>query len=196
MMSSRSIALTIAGLTSIVALGLVVERGGLLAWSALVLGCALLVKIGLRPSKRDPGFSIGLAATLALAWVGTWYYVISTWESGEVVELAMNTSNGAHAARVWVLETGSDPLIYYDAEPEVAKSLFDGKPLQYTRAGKVSTRTPAARRVDELSEEEANLIFAAMGAKYGERMDAADIYYLMLGRSRDRVALVASLIER
>jgi hypothetical protein len=34
-----------------------------------------------------------------------------------------------------------------------------------------------------------------MGNKYGDRMSAADIYYLMLGGGRDRVAVVVNLIE-
>lgn len=89
------------------------------------------------------------------AWVGTLYYVISTYESGEVAELAIDTGNGAHTAR----------------------------------------RIPKATRVDALPEDEANLILEVMRTKYGDRMTAADVNYLMLGRSRDRVAVVANLIE-
>jgi hypothetical protein len=54
---------------------------------------------------------------------------------------------------------------------------------------------PNATQADALSEVEANLIFEAMGNKYGDRMSAADIYYLMLGGGRDRVAVVVNLIE-
>jgi hypothetical protein len=50
-----------------------------------------------------------------------------------------------------------------------------------------------ATQADELPEEDANRVFAAMASKYAERVNAADIYYLMLGRSRDRIALVATL---
>ena len=97
--------------------------------------------------------------------------------------------------RVWVLDTDSAPLIYYDAEPDAAKSLLAGKPLRLTRAGTAGTRIPVATRVDELLEDEANQILLTMQAKYGDRMGAATIYYLMLGRARDRVALVARLVE-
>jgi hypothetical protein len=195
MLKSRRIAVFIAGLTTVVALILLVDRGGLIAWGALFIGVALLAKIWLKPSKLDPVLSVGLATIPVLAWVGTLYYVISTWESGEVVELAIDTGNGAHTARLWVLDIGAYPLVYYDAEPEVAKSLLAGKPLQFTRAGKVSTRIPKATQVDALPEDEANLILEAMGTKYGDRNSAAEIYYSMLGRSRDRVAVVANLIE-
>ena len=195
MLQPRGIAVFIAGLTVVVALILVVDRGGLIAWGTLFIGISLLVKIWLMPSTLDPGLSVGMATVSVLAWVGTLQYVISTWESGEVVELAIDTSNGPHAARVWVLDVGAYPLVYYDAKPEVAKSLLAGKALQFTRAGKVSTRIPKATQVDALSEDEANLILEAMETKYGDRMRAADIYYSMLGRSRDRVAVVANLIE-
>jgi len=70
-----------------------------------------------------------------------------------------------------------------------------GEPLRLTRAEDVSIRIPIATRVEALDQEQTKRIFEAMGAKYGDRMGAADVYYLMLGRSRDRIAVVASLIE-
>jgi len=195
MLKSQITGLGIAALTTAAALALVVDRGGLIAWCTLFTGLGLLAKIWLKPSRLDPGLSIGLTAVSVLTWVGTFYYVISTWETGEVVELVIDTGNGAHTARVWVLDFGTDPLIYYDADPEVALSLLAGKPLQFTRAGKVSTRIPDATQVDELPEADASRIFESMATKYGDRVDAADVYYLMLGHSRDRVAVVAKLIE-
>lgn len=195
MIQPRIVAVFIAGLTMVVALTLLVDRGGIIAWSAFSGGIVLLAKTGLRPSRTDLGLSVGLAAVAVLAWVGTLYYVISTWESGEVVELIIDTSDGVHTARVWVLDIGVYPVVYYDAAPEVAQSLLAGKPLQLLRAGEVSNRIPKATRVDTLPEDEANLILEAMVTKYGDRVSAADVYYSMLGRSRDRVAVVADLIE-
>lgn len=194
-MNSRRGAIFIAVCTTVAALLLVIDRGGLLAWGTLFLGIALLTKMWRKPAGFDMALSTGLAAALVLAWFGTLYYVIATWESGEVVELSIDTSNGVHTARVWVLDIGSHPLVYYDAEPEVARSLLSGEPLQLTRAGAVTVRTPDATQVDALPEAQANLIFESMLAKYGDRVGAADIYYLMLGRSRDRIAVAASLIE-
>lgn len=190
---SRTISVCITGLTTLVALFLLVDRGGLIAVGTLILGIALLGKLWLKPSRLDPALSVGLAAIPALTWVATFYYVISTWETGEVVELAIDTGGGIHTARVWVLDIGAHPTIYYDAEPEVAQSLLAGTPLQFTRAGEVSTRIPDAVRAELLPEEQAKRVFEAMEAKYGERVSAADIYYLMLGRPGDRVAVVASL---
>jgi len=174
---------------------LLTDRGGLIAWSTCFAGIALLAKISLKPSGRDLKLSIGLAAVPLLAWAATLSYVISTWESGEVVELVIDTDRGAHTVRVWVLDIGADPLVYYDAEPGAAMSLLAGEPLRLTRAEDVSVRIPIATRVEALDQEQTKRIFEAMGAKYGDRMGAADVYYLMLGRSRDRIAVVASLIE-
>jgi len=193
MLKPQRIAMVIAGLITVVALGVVAVRGGLIGWGALFVGAALLAKIWFKPSAIDLGLCVGFTILPVLMWVVTFYYVISTWESGEVVDLAIDTSDGPHTVRVWVLDIGVNPLVYYDAEPQAAKSLLAGKPVQFTRAGQVSTRIPKATQVDALSGDEADLIFQAMGAKYGDRVDAADIYYLMLGRARDRVALVAEL---
>ena len=190
---SKTATALIAGTTTIVALWLVMNRGGVIAWSALLLGSVLLTKIWLKPTRADLGLSAGLAALAVVIWIATFNYVINTWESGEVVELVMETNTGTHTTRVWVLEFDSDPVIYYDAPPAAATALLAGTPLQFTRGAEVSTRIPQTTEADALSEEEAKRIFEAMAAKYGEKVDAADIYYLMLGRSRDRVAVVASL---
>lgn len=195
MLKSRKTAVSIAGFTTVVALLLVVDRGGLIAWGTLILGGSLLAKIWLRPSKSDTAWSVGMATIPALVWVGTLYYVITTYESGEVVELAIDVGSDTHTARVWVLEIGADPVVYYEADPLVADSLLAGEPLQFTRAGKKSTRRPNAQRVDSLPEDEATRILEVMGAKYGDRMTAADVYYVMLGSPRDRVAVIVTLIE-
>ncbi|MGE0624193.1 MAG: hypothetical protein AB7I04_05570 [Pseudomonadales bacterium] len=195
-MSARSIAACTAGLTTLVAAILVIDRGGLIAWGALLIGASLLAKIGWKPAKTDLGLAIGLASVSVLSWIGTFYYVISTWESGEVVELAIDTDAGAHTARVWVLDVGDEPLIYYDAEPEVAQALLAGKPLKLTRNDQMTTRIPKATEVDALPEADANKVFEAMITKYGDRVGVADIYYAMLGRSSDRIAVVASLAEQ
>ncbi len=190
--AQRTSALVAAAVTAL-ALALVVDRGGLIAWSALLLGAGLLLKIWRRPGSADLKLSVGLGAGAALAWIGTLGYVLSTWESGEVVELAMETRSGAHTARVWVLDIDAHEVIYYDASAEAAESLLAGNPLKLTRGGHVSTRIPEATKADDLPEERANRIFEAMASKYGARVDAATLWYLMLGRSGDRVAVVASL---
>lgn len=192
--NSKRTVLTVVGLIALAMLALSIYRGGLIAWIGLMASVGLLGKILFKPARVDLGLAAGLAIVLLLAWFGARYYVISTWESGEVVELAIDTGEGTHVARLWVLEVSEHPVVYYDAEPLVAQALLDGKPVQFTRAGDVSTRIPKAVLADTLPEAEANRIFDAMLSKYGSRNDAADVYYGLLGRLRDRVAVIVELL--
>ena len=185
----------VVGGTLLAALFLIIDRGGLIAWASLLTGSALLAKTLLKPSKRDLQMCIGLATLSALSWVRTFYYVISTYESGEVVELTLDTEYGVHTARLWVFEVEGEPNIYFDAEPHLAHSLLGGKPLQFTRGGDTSKRIPKARKIDELTESEGERLLAAMTSKYGDRMNAATLYYVLLGIPRDRIALVANLSQ-
>lgn len=195
MSNTQKIALAVAGLVLVAGLYLVFERSGLIAWAALLLGAGMMAKAGFKPAKGDVGLSLGLAIVLIVAWIGTFYYVISTYESGEVVELELDTIKGQHIARVWVFEVGSDLVVYYDAPPDAAEALLAGTPFQFTRDGETSSRLPHAKEVDGLPEEEANEILTAMTTKYGDRMTAADISYLVLGRDRDRVAVIVKINE-
>lgn len=194
-MKSRETAAFVAGLTTIAALFLVIDRGGAIAWGTCVLGGALLVKVWVKPSESDTAWCLAMAMIAALAWAGTFYYVITTYESGEVVELAIDVGSDTHVARVWVLEMGADPIIYYETDPVVAESLLSGKPLQFTRAGETSTRIPHAELAGSIPEDEANRVLEVMGAKYGDRMTAVNVYYALLGSPRDRVAVVVTLKE-
>ena len=192
-MSRRTVTLFVAGLTIVAAAYLVTIRGGVIAWGALLAGAALLLKSLLKPSGADLAIILTIAAVSVVAWIGVRQYVISTWESGEVVELTIDTPSGPHIARLWVLDVDSDPVVYYDAPPEAAESLLAGKPLQFTRAGEVSTRVPNATPADELPEAEANLILEAMNTTYSDQSHAATVYYLMLGSLQDRIPVVVHL---
>ena len=189
----QKVASLVAGLAASTGLFLLATRGGLIAWGTVFIGAALLTKVWLRPSKCDLMLSVGMVMVPVAAWFGTFYYVISTFESGEVVELQIDTDDGLHIARVWVLDIGESPVVFYDTDPEIAKSLLAGNPLQLTRSGETSTRIPEARLLDDLPEDEANLVNEVMQDKYGERNEAVEIYYSMLGRHQDRVGVVASL---
>ncbi len=195
MLNSQKVALAFAGFFFIAALALLVERGGLIAWGGVIIGATLLMKSWFKPSKRDLSVSVILAITLLLAWFGTRQYVLSTWESGEVVELSFAVGDGEHTARLWVMDIEGHPVVYYDAAPDAANALLNGTPVRFARDGKTSVRIPDATPVDELPETEANRVLEAMGTKYGDRNSAATVYYVMLGRPKDRVAVVVRLTE-
>lgn len=192
-MNTRTGAYLIAGCIVLISIFVISERNSLIALTSLLLGVALVIKTRLRPSESDLAVGLGIAAVATLTWLGSWFYVLSTYESGEVVELIIDTDKGNHTARVWVFDIGNDSFVYYDAEPHVAESLLMGKPLQFQRGGNTSTRTPEAIQAASLPEEKADEVFTAMQLKYGNRMYAADIYYLLIGTPRDRMALVVNL---
>lgn len=180
---------------TLVACGLLLQRTGVIPVLAALTGIALLVKIRFKPGPKDLALSIVLILATLTAWVGTLYYVISSYESGEVVELVVDTDTEPHVARVWIFEMAERPLVYYDAPPDIAAPLLAGSPVQLIRGEQSSTVIPQTRRADDLPVDEQNQVLGAMAAKYGDRMTAADIYYLLLGRPYDRVALVIDLGE-
>jgi len=186
----RVIATSVAALIALVGIALSFERGGLLAWVGLIVGLVLLGKTLVRPSKLDFWLTISAASLWAFAWAGTTYYVISTWESGEVVELGIDMPSGTHTARVWILDTDESPLIIYDAPREVADFLLSGVPVRLKRHGEESLKRPVVMLSDELPEEEVNRVYELLAEKYGDRNAATDVFYGVLGRSRNRVLLL------
>jgi hypothetical protein len=192
----RTIAMTISALLTLAGLVIFIDRGGLLSLVGLIAGPALLIKIFLRSSKLDIWLCLGVAAIWGLVWAGTFYYVINTWESGEVVELAVDAPDGNHTARVWVLETDNSLVLYYDAEPNIAEAMLSGRPIKVTRDGQVVNFTRAvARSTEDISKEEMDNIYQMWADKYGTRNEATDVFYQMLGRSRDRIAVVIKLFK-
>ncbi|MCP5181931.1 MAG: hypothetical protein H6994_18705 [Pseudomonadales bacterium] len=194
-LNNPTVARWMSGVVLLAALFFIATRGGLIAWVTGVAALVLLAQQRWRPSRWDLGRSIALGGLATMAWVGAWYYVITTYESGEVVELAVDTEDGTRAVRLWVMALPDAPAVYIDAEPGIAESLLAGKPVRLTRAGVTSTRVPRTKRVDGMSDGEADVVYQAMANKYGQRMTASDLYYILLGRPHDRVALLVSLPE-
>ncbi|MEM7219014.1 MAG: hypothetical protein AAF515_11665 [Pseudomonadota bacterium] len=187
------LALVLASAIVLCALVIVVLRGGLIGWSALILGLALLAKRWWSPSARDPLWGLCLLVVSAVLWGATYGWVISSWESGEVVTLDVELPDGSHRARVWVMDVNAQAHVYFDAPVDVAEALLAGEPLKFTRDGVTSTRVPNVRRLEDVPTAEVGQILAAMQEKYAHRYDAAGVYYLLLGRYRDREAIVIAL---
>ncbi len=191
MNTNRMIAFGLTGGMLIATTLLVVDRGGLLAWVGIVLGSLLFLKFLRRPSPRDAALAAALLGIWAAAWGATWMYVVSTWESGEVVQIDVADE---HTARVWVLDTDDGPVMYYDAPPDVASSLLAGASLSVTRDGRVEDACASASRVEELPEERIQGLLEAMEEKYGSRNRATDVFYALIGVKRNRVGLVVTVV--
>lgn len=190
MSTERSISLVAASGLLFVAALLVVDRGGLLAWTGVALGAALTAKAFLRPEHRDALVFVGVVVVWVVAWAATWAWVRSTWESGEVVELEVA---GRHTARVWVIDTDAGPVMYYDAPPDAVADLLEGAPLVMTRDGQMEEGCADASRVEDLPAERVDALLGQMEEKYADRNAATDVFYVVLGVERDRVGLVVEM---
>ncbi|MBY0401022.1 hypothetical protein K2X89_12045 [Myxococcota bacterium] len=173
---------------------LVMDRGGILAWAGTVLGAILLAKSTWKPGRMDLWIGLVAAGLWLAVWAGTAHWVISTWESGEVIELAIETPEGPHTARIWVLDVDGAEVAVYDAEPDVAEALRSGRPIRVKRGEVLRTMSVEARPVDSVDPIEVERLFGAMGEKYGERNTATDVFYSVLGRPRNRIILLLRLV--
>tara|TARA_R110001592_G_scaffold339949_1_gene627901 strand:- start:142 stop:780 length:639 start_codon:yes stop_codon:yes gene_type:complete len=170
---------------------LIYQRGGVLAWAGSFAGAILLIKTLVYPSKADLWLCGTTALLWALTWIGVFYYVISTWEKGEFVELSIDTSDGIHNARTWILDSPDSSFLYYDAPPTVATALLSKATVRVLRQGAaLSLDQYTAQREQDVPEEEINQIFELMSEKYGDSNAATDVFYRFLGRSRDKIAVI------
>ena len=190
MSASRWAALGAAAGLLLAAAFLAIDRNGLLAWLGVGLGVFLLIKCLRRPSPRDAMLAVTVIGVWAACWGAAWKYVESTWESGEVVQLEIE---GAHTARVWVLDGSDGPLMYYDAPPEAASRLLAGAPISMTRNGQLRQACAAATRVDALPKERYDALLDQMLEKYEGLNTATNVFYVVLGGKRDRVGVLVGL---
>lgn len=180
-------------LVALFGLGWVLARGGLIAWSALLVGAGLALKSWRKPAAKDFVFVITYSVGALAFGLAVHFYVIAQWESGEVVELLVETDRGVRSARLWVFDIESVPTVYYDAEPAVAQVLRSGRTVRLIRGNEETERVPQAVPLATLERTRANRLRAAMASKYGHLEHAATLRFGVLGRGRDRVALVVAL---
>ncbi len=166
------------------------DRNGLLAWVGVALGALLLLKLLRWPSSRDTLLCVVAVGAWTLSWGAAWAYVVSTWESGEVVELEVASE---HTARVWVLDLSEGPLMYYDAPPDVAGRLLAGAPVSMTRGAQVRDGCAHATRVQEVPEERLRDLTRQLESKYEGLHTATTVFYVVLGGKRDRVGVLVEL---
>lgn len=185
--------LLLVGLVAIAATWLAFERGGLIAWATLLLALALGYRQLRRPAPALGWLALSLAVIAVITWLGTRAWVIATWESGEVVTLTIEADGTEHRARLWVMDLDDGAHLYYDAPPAAAQTLLAGEPVRVQRGGATRSVSPTITLADALPREAAQRLQDAMTAKYGDRNRAATVYYLLLGRPRDRTALVLRL---
>ena len=194
--SAISSAIVIAALLAIAGGALIWQRGGVFAYVGAIVGVGLLVKTYARPSARDRLLSISALLVWLAAWAGTAFYVFSTWESGEVVDLVIDTSVGPHAARVWVVDAPDASVVVYDTAPAIADALMRGRSASLTRKGRTTRTLLDAKPAAAMRSEEVDAIFQLMNDKYGNRNRATEVFYQLLGGARDRRVMILKFNER
>jgi len=192
---NRLVALSVAVLLLVASIFIILQRGGTLAWSGAVVALLLMVKAWIWSSSRDAQLTVFVLAFWGLSWVAIWQYVKSVWESGEVVEITVDTPSGPHAARVWVLDVDGEPTMYYDAPPVIAQQLLKGAAVTMTRNGTEVDGCANASRVSDLSQDVVAAFSLRMEEKYQARNNATGIFYTFLGGRRDRIPILLRLTE-
>ena len=174
---------------------LVYLRGGILAWLGLVAALLLVAKHLRRPSHTDVFIALGFTVLWAASWAAAWGFVLSTWESGEVVDIGVQVSDEIHTARVWILDVDGEPIMYYDAPPKVGHALLADAPMTIKRGDVMLTGCADSISVADLSGEELAAVLGVMEEKYQERTRATDVFYSVIGVERDRIGLVLRIEE-
>ena len=193
-MNKKLIAAIIAGLISLLGIVLIWQRGGIFAWIFSITGALLLIEIVIRSRTTMLKRTVVTACTLTALWLLTYGSIIGIWETGEVVELNIDTGSEEHQVRVWLLDINDNIEIFYDAEPDVAEFLLNEPKVSLVRNDqtleflKVEIST-----LETAPAEKMNQIFELWNEKYGSRNLATPIYSLMFGRAKDKVALILTL---
>ncbi|MFP6806826.1 MAG: hypothetical protein VB957_06550 [Pseudomonadales bacterium] len=169
------------------------DRGGWLAWSGILLGCiGIILSMVLR--KRGSIYCfIGFFAVITSAWCGVAYYVYSSWELGEVIDISITRGNSEKSFRTWIVDHAGIAAVVYDADPETAEVLASIETVTVVRQG--SKHLLSLRVIPEhrMAAEELNEIYRLFEEKYHELNPATDIYYLMMGRPKDNQLLILYL---
>lgn len=179
-----------------VGLGLGVYRGGVLSWLGAALGLVLLAKSLLKPSPKNFVIAGTVATLWLLCWPAIFYYVLSVWERGEVVELSIEAGDATHRVRTWILDDAGTPLVFYDAPGSVSQAWLDAEHIQVRRGSVTDIFAASVVPASRLSEDEVARVFALAEQDYGELNYATQIRYGALGRSPDRVLLIIRLQPR
>jgi len=185
------LATIVFGILLIVAACLLWYRGGLLAWLGAGFAVIGLAKTLIRPATIDLKLALGASVLWALAWAAAAYYVISTWEQGEVVELDIDTAHGVHSARTWIVDDADGPVVIYDTHPDVVAALGQGNRVVLTRGEVVREVAPIIIPDDALELEH---IYALFEDKYARLNIATERFYSWMGRRRGRVVTTVRLV--
>jgi len=177
---SRQAAITLLILLLGGSLIIAATRTGLLSWLCALFACAGLLAMRYLQGRQALYGALLVVSITAALWVGSVYYVYSTWESGEVVQIRLGSD--VHI-RTWVVEQDGQDIVLYDCPPAHTPLLESGETVVVTRGG---TDFEARLRAVPVTLDSAELgrVYGLYEQKYGGEGNATNIYYLLIGARR------------
>jgi hypothetical protein len=191
--TSKSLAISVFILLLLGSLFLAYERLGLLPWISVLLSGVGLALMTVLTGRRSLYCLVLISGLVGFSWAGSTYYVFSTWESGEVVEIQLE--DGV-IIRTWVVESDGKEIVIYDCPPEYQTLVEASNLVSFNRGNKRYNADLLAVPAEELSSDEADNIYAMYLEKYPDQSSATDVYYLLIGPRRGSQIYVLYLTRR
>lgn len=189
---SKSVATSLLALLLLGSLFLVYQREGLLPWgSTLLSGVGLMLMMRLR-GRWSLYCSLIIAIVIGTSWTASVYYVYSSWESGEVIDITVNEDV---TFRTLVVEKAGDEVVIYDCPPEQRAIVESSKVASIRRGAERYQAEMRAVPVD-FSSDELVEVYGLYQQKYANQGDATDAYYLLIGPRRGSQLYVLYLTRR
>ncbi len=187
---TRATALSLSIALAALSIGLLLTRGGLLAWLGTIVGVAMLAKAWVRPGDADLKWIAGAV----VAWCALWAIPLGAvhlgWESGEVVVIRPvdPVTGKVLDLRVWVVddELTGGPVVFYDGSRDRLAAIGKQATLEWVRDGIAHRSRPTLHWMDDASPELVARISGLFEDKYGELDWATNAFFLFAGRARGR----------
>ena len=190
--ASKTLAISLFILLLLGSLFLAYEREGLLPWSSALLSGVGLASMTFLRGRRSLYCLVLISSLVGISWASSTYYVFSTWESGEVVEIQLQEDV---IIRTWVVESGGKEIVIYDCPPEY-QALVEASNLASLTRGNERYRADLRAVPAEFGSEELDNVYALYLEKYADQSRATDVYYLLIGARRGSQIYVLYLTRR
>ena len=189
---STTIAYCLAGLLLGLSLYVAYERTGLLPWVGAGFGIAGLIVTALASKKAALSFSVVSVFIVIASWGGSAWFVFSTWESGEVVEIQFEPET---SIRTWVIDANGEEIVLYDAPPENIALLEAISQVTVTR-GRETYQADIRAEQEGMDSPALAQIFGLYEEKYAAQSTATNVYYVTIGPKRNSKFYLLYLTRR
>ncbi len=168
------------------------QREGLLPWISVLLSGVGLALMTVLTGRRSLYCFVLVSGLVGSGWAGITYYVYSTWESGEVVEIQLQNDV---IFRTWVVESGGQEIVIYDCPP-VYQDIVEASNSASLHRGNERYGADLRAVPVKLDSEELSNIYALYEEKYADQSRATEMYYLFIGPRRGSQIYVLYLTRR